>query len=66
MISRPLSADTRSRRPDKPLPGAGAAPPAPSSSTVSSSASALSVAVTLAPEAFAYFATFVSASAATK
>src|SRR5581483_1479658 len=62
----PSRAVTRSPRPASPPPGRATAPPMPSSSTVSRSRPSSWRALTRAPEAFAYFATLVSASAATK
>src|SRR3954447_26545140 len=59
---RPSSASTRSANPRSPVPRRGSAPPAPSSATSTTSVAAESLSFTVACEAPAYFATFVSAS----
>src|SRR5439155_24103547 len=66
MRSDPPSAATRSESPLSPVPRRGSAPPTPSARTSTTACPLLHVNVTLASPAWAYFATFVSASATVK
>ena len=64
--SRPPRASTRSARPRRPEPEAGSAPPTPSSAISTIAAVAVRLSRTTTADASAYFATFASASDATK
>src|SRR5690606_19011237 len=64
--NEPSSASTRARSPSRPLPGEIVAPPSPSSAISRRNRSLATATCTVTLVALACFATFVSASAATK
>ena len=65
IVKTPSRAATRSARPRRPVPAEVSAPPTPSSSTSTIRQSLAGAMRTVAFDACAYFATFVSASATT-